>query len=101
MGMISPLSSSNHNNRMIAGGGLSSTPSSDLGGLGALRLASCSNLLSPTSSTTSGSGSFMSPMPPPSMPLSHSFQTPKRGTASTMMSSSPMEQDSSGFSIPK
>merc|ERR1712110_1183096 len=99
--MISPLSSSDHNDRMIAGGGgLSSTPSSDLGGLGALRLASCSNLLSPTSSTTSaGSGSFMSPVPPPSMPLSHSFQTPGRGAASTMMSSSPMEQDSSGFSI--
>ena len=54
----------------------SSTPSNDLQNL---RLASCSNLLrSPSSSTTSGS-SFMSPMPPPSMPLSHSFQTPKRG----------------------
>ena len=48
----------------------SSTPSNDLQNL---RLASCSNLLrSPSSSTTSGS-SFMSPMPPPSMPHSHPF----------------------------
>lgn len=94
--MISPLSSTNPNNRMNAGG-LSSTPSNDLQNL---RLASCSNLLrSPSSSTTSGS-SFMSPVPPPSMPLSHSFQTPKRGV-SMMTPSSPMEQDSSGFSIPK
>jgi len=73
--MISPLSSTNPNNRMNAMGGAGqSTPSNDLQGL---RLASCSNLLSPIS--TSGS-SFMSPMAPPSMPLSHSFQTPKRGT---------------------
>ena len=89
--MISPMHTTAIN--------MASTPSNDLQNL---KLASCTNLMSPQSSTTSGS-SFMSPMPPPSMPFqSSSFQqTPKRGMASMQMSSSPMEQDSSGFSIPK
>ena len=88
--MISPLSSTNPNHRMA-----NSTPSNDLQNL---RLASCTNLMSPVLSSSSSS-SFMSPMPPPSAPPPSSFQTPKRGMAPLAMS--PLDHDSSGFSIPK
>ena len=91
--MISPLSSTNPNHRMA-----NSTPSSDLQNL---RLASCTNLMSPvlSASNSSSASSFMSPMPPPSAPPPSSFHTPKRGMAPLAMS--PLDHDSSGFSIPK